>query len=117
AIRTPARVAMLWHAGSQTGLGFAFGLHGALDQTGAILGPMIVAAAFYLKSGYQTGFAILAIPAVLAMLVLLAARHTYPHPRDLVCRLLLEKKKNHPRRRLRGLGEERVSTKNCADVS
>lgn len=83
AIRTPARDAMLSHAGSQTGLGFAFGLHGALDQTGAILGPMIVAAAFYLKGGYQTGFAILAIPAVLAMLVLLAARHTYPHPRDL----------------------------------
>ena len=44
---------------------------------------MIVAAAFYLKGGYQTGFAILAILAVLAMLVLLAARHTYPHPRDL----------------------------------
>jgi hypothetical protein len=68
AIRTPARDAMLSHAGSQTGLGFAFGLHGALDQTGAILGPMIVAAALYWKGGYQNGFAILAIPAALAML-------------------------------------------------
>jgi hypothetical protein len=83
AIRTPARDAMLSHAGSQTGLGFAFGLHGALDQTGAILGPMIVAAALYWKGGYQNGFAILAIPAVFAMLVLFAARHSYPHPRDL----------------------------------
>ncbi|MGH6852422.1 MAG: MFS transporter, partial [Methylocella sp.] len=35
AIRTPARDAMLSHAGSQTGLGWSFGLHGALDQTGA----------------------------------------------------------------------------------
>ena len=83
AIRTPARDAMLSHAGSQTGLGFAFGLHGALDQTGAIAGPMIVSAALYFKGGYQNGFAILAIPAALAILVLLFARHFYPRPRDL----------------------------------
>src|SRR5664279_1307279 len=83
AIRAPARDAMLSHAGSQTGLGFAFGLHGALDQTGAIPGPMIVSAALYWKGGYQTGFAILAIPALCAMLILAAARHLYPRPRDL----------------------------------
>ena len=83
AIRTPARDAMLSHAGSQTGLGFAFGLHGALDQTGAILGPMIVSASLYWKGGYQNGFVILALPAVFAMLVLFAARHLYPRPRDL----------------------------------
>ncbi len=83
AIRTPARDAMLSHAGSHTGLGWAFGLHGALDQTGAILGPLIVSAALYWDGGYQSGFAILAIPAVCAMLVLLAACHFYPRPRDL----------------------------------
>ncbi len=82
-IRTPARDAMLSHAGSQTGLGFAFGLHGALDQTGAILGPLAVSASLYLKGSYQNGFAILAIPAVFAMLVLFAARHLYPRPHDL----------------------------------
>jgi predicted MFS family arabinose efflux permease len=83
AIRTPARDAMLSHAGSQTGLGWGFGLHGALDQTGAILGPLIVGAALYLNGSYQGAFAILAIPAVLAMMVLFAARHFYPRPRDL----------------------------------
>jgi MFS family permease len=83
AIRTPARDAMLSHAGTQIGLGWGFGLHGALDQTGAILGPLIVGAALYLKGGYQGAFAILAIPAVLAMMVLFAARHFYPRPRDL----------------------------------
>jgi predicted MFS family arabinose efflux permease len=36
-----------------------------------------------LKDGYQGAFAILAIPAVLAMMVLFAARHFYPRPRDL----------------------------------
>jgi MFS family permease len=35
AIRSPARDAMLSHASSQTGLGWGFGLHEALDQTGA----------------------------------------------------------------------------------
>ena len=83
AIRTPARDAMLSHAGSQIGLGWSFGLHGALDQTGAILGPLIVGAALYLKGGYRGAFAILAIPAVVAMMVLFAARHFYPRPRDL----------------------------------
>jgi MFS family permease len=83
AIRSPARDAMLSHAGSQTGLGWGFGLHGALDQTGAILGPLIVGAALHLKGGYQDAFALLAIPAVLAMMVLFAARHFYPRPRDL----------------------------------
>ncbi len=83
AIRTPARDAMLSHAGSQTGLGWGFGLHGALDQTGAILGPLIVSAALFWKGGYQTGFAILAIPAVCAMILLLTARYSYPRPRDL----------------------------------
>jgi len=82
-IRVPARDAMLSHAGSQTGLGWGFGLHGALDQTGAILGPLFVGAALYLKDGYRGAFAILAIPAVLAMMVLFAARHFYPRPRDL----------------------------------
>ena len=33
------------------------GLHGALDQTGGVLGPLIVGAALYLKGGYQGAFA------------------------------------------------------------
>jgi MFS family permease len=83
ALRTPARDAMLAHAGSQTGLGWAFGLHGALDQTGAILGPLLVSAALYSGAGYQSGFLALALPAALTMAVLLCARHFYPHPHDL----------------------------------
>jgi MFS family permease len=83
AIRVPARDAMLSHAGSQTGLGWGFGLHGALDSAGAILGPLIIGAALYSKSGYQNAFAILAIPAVLTMMMLFAARRFYPRPRDL----------------------------------
>ena len=83
AIRTPARDAMLSHATAEMGRGWGFGLHEALDQVGAMLGPLIVATVFYFKGSYQTGFAVLAIPAVLALSVLVAARMLYPTPRDL----------------------------------
>ncbi len=83
AIRTPARDAMLSHATTLTGRGWGFGLHEALDQTGAMTGPLIVAAVLYYKGTYQTGFAILLVPAILALTVLLVARALYPHPREL----------------------------------
>ncbi|MBE7469155.1 MAG: MFS transporter [Anaerolineae bacterium] len=82
-IRTPARDAMLSHATQQIGRGWGFGLHEALDQTGAVLGPLIVAAVLYFQGEYQTGFAILLVPALLALAVLAAARLLYPRPQDL----------------------------------
>lgn len=83
AIRTPARDAMLSHATHQMGRGWGFGLHEALDQTGATLGPLVVAVALYLQEGYRPAFAVLAIPALLSISVLLLARRLYPHPRSL----------------------------------
>lgn len=58
-----------------------------MDQIGAVSGPLIVAAAIYFKNGdpldaYKVGFAILAIPAVIAIGFLLAGRIIYPRPRD-----------------------------------
>jgi MFS family permease len=82
-IRTPARDAMLSHASSQTGLGWGFGLHEALDQTGAILGPLAMSGVLYLKGSYQLAFGLLAVPAVVAFSVVLAARLSYPRPQDL----------------------------------
>jgi MFS family permease len=83
AIRTPARDAMLSHATQQTGRGWGFGLHEALDQVGAILGPLLVSAVLYLRGDYRAGFALLLIPALIALGVLLAARVIYPRPQDL----------------------------------
>lgn len=83
AIRTPARDAMLSHAGHKMGMGWGFGLHEALDQTGAMIGPLLVALVLYFKKGYQFAFAILLIPAVLALITLAVARFLYPHPQDL----------------------------------
>lgn len=90
-IRTPARDAMLSHATSMTGRGFGFGLHEAMDQIGAFLGPFMLS--FILLSrrsidsggigGYRTAFIVLFIPALLVIGVLMAARALYPKPRDL----------------------------------
>lgn len=82
ALRTPARDAMLSHAASHTGLGWGFGLHEALDQAGAVIGPLAVAAILYLDGGYRAGFAALAVPAALSIAVLLFARRSYPRPHD-----------------------------------
>ena len=83
AIRNPSRDAMLSHATHRIGRGWGFGLHEALDQIGAILGPLIVAAVLYFRGGYRMSFAILLGPALMALAVLLAARMLYPRPRDL----------------------------------
>lgn len=83
AIRVPPRDAMLSHAGQTMGMGWVFGLHEAIDQIGAMLGPLIVAAALYYKEGYQFSFAILLVPALIALTILLFARGLYPHPQAL----------------------------------
>lgn len=94
AVRAPSRDAMLSHATSAMGRGWGFGIHEAMDQIGALTGPLIVAAVLFLRgeAGYPPAFAVLAIPAVLALATLLAARYLYPNPRDLeVKRITLER--------------------------
>jgi MFS family permease len=82
-IRVPPRDAMLSYATQYMGHGWGFGLHEALDQLGAVCGPLIVAAVLYFRDGYQTGYALLLAPALLALSVLAAARFLYPRPQDL----------------------------------
>jgi len=81
-IRSPTRDAMLSHAAGHTGLGWGFGLHEAMDQTGAIVGPLLVSAALYLNYGYAAAFAALLVPAVICLGVVLSARVQFPRPRD-----------------------------------
>jgi len=80
AIRSPARDTILSHATMQVGRGFGFGIHEALDQVGAIIGPLIFSLVFYLKWGYREGLSILLLPAILTLLVLTVARRRYPLP-------------------------------------
>jgi MFS family permease len=81
AVRSPARDTMLAQASVDMGHGRAFGLHEALDQSGALLGPLLVAAMVAI-SGYRLGFAVLAVPGVLALLAVTRLRAAAPHPED-----------------------------------
>ncbi|MCE5316236.1 MAG: MFS transporter [Parachlamydia sp.] len=83
AIRNPARDAMISYGAKQVGSGWGFGLHAALDQSGAMLGPLLIALIYAWKESYRLGFACLAMPALLAMGVLYLARRMYPYPRKL----------------------------------
>jgi MFS family permease len=83
AIRVPPRDAILSHAAHQTGQGWGFGIHEALDQIGALLGPIIVSIVLYFKGGYKESFAILLIPALFALITLIIARMLYPNPSNL----------------------------------
>ena len=66
AIRNPSRDAMLAYATTQTGRGFGYGLHEAMDQIGAVLGPLLLSLILYLQrrapgdadeiAGYRLGF-------------------------------------------------------------
>lgn len=76
-IRNPAKDALLSRAGRELGHGYAFGLHEFLDQLGAVTGPLVVAGAVVI-SGYRLGFAVLAVPALLALFFLWRARGLEP---------------------------------------
>lgn len=80
AIRSPARDAILSHATKEVGRGFGFGIHEALDQVGAIVGPLIFSLIFILGGDYHLGFSILWLPALLTLLVLTIARARVPSP-------------------------------------
>lgn len=83
AVRAPARDALLAHASSQVGRGIGFALHEAMDQVGAMAGPVLVTLVLAWKGSYPVAFAFLAVPAALALAALAAARVSYPRPREL----------------------------------
>lgn len=83
AIRTPSRDAMLSFATKEIGRGWGFGLHEALDQIGAILGPLTVSGVLYYQGSYEMSFGMLSIPAICALSVLIFARMLYPRPQEL----------------------------------
>lgn len=82
AVRTPARDMMLAHASAAVGRGKAFGLHEALDSAGGLLGPLMIAAVLALGGSYRLSFALLAVPGVVALVVLTRLRAAVPEPAD-----------------------------------
>jgi MFS family permease len=83
ATRNPPRDVMLSHAAKEMGYGWGFGVHEALDQSGALVGPLVVAAVLALRGEYQVAFAVLLVPALITLSILVVARLTYPRPEEM----------------------------------
>ncbi|MGH3274458.1 MAG: MFS transporter [Streptosporangiaceae bacterium] len=84
ATRNPPRDAMLARAAKQIGYGWGFGVHEALDQLGAMFGPLAVALILALaRHDYRVAFAALAVPAVITVMLIVIARLFNPRPQDL----------------------------------
>jgi MFS family permease len=79
-LRTPPRDVMLSQASKIVGRGWGFGLHEFMDQIGAFLGPLLVALVVAETHHYNRAYALLGIPAGLAILALLRAIKLYPDP-------------------------------------
>jgi MFS family permease len=83
AIRNPPRDVMLSHAAKHMGFGWAFGLHEAMDQAGALVGPLVMSAILSFRGEYRSAFAVLFLPAAITLCLLLIARFIYPRPEEL----------------------------------
>lgn len=82
-LRVPPRDAMLSYATKHTGRGWGFGMHEALDQIGAVTGPLLIAAILFFHGSYQIAFATLLVPAFFALLFLIITRFAYPTPHEM----------------------------------
>ncbi|HEU4567605.1 MAG TPA: MFS transporter [Marmoricola sp.] len=81
AVRSPAKDTLLSHATAVTGRGRGFAVHEALDQVGALLGPLLVAGALAWSGGdYRPAFLVLALPGALTMLLAVGLRWRVPDP-------------------------------------
>ncbi len=80
AVRSPAKTALLAHAAAAVGLGRGFGVYQALDQVGAVAGPLLVAAVIAAAGAIWPAMAVLIIPGAVAMLVLVRIRRTMGDP-------------------------------------
>lgn len=82
-LRGPARDVLLSEATVEVGHGTGFGIHAAMDQTGAVAGPLLMVAVVAKTGHFGPAFLRLGIPAALALLALIVAKAVHPskgHP-------------------------------------
>ena len=80
AVRTPAKTVLLAYAAGAVGRGRGFAVHKLIDQVGAFIGPLLVAAIIAATGTLWPAFAILAVPALVALGLLLWMRSRVPDP-------------------------------------
>jgi MFS family permease len=80
-VRSPAKDTLLSHATAVTGRGRGFAVHEALDQVGALLGPLIVAGVLAATGDdYTPALAVLAVPGAGVLAVVVWLRFQVPTP-------------------------------------
>ncbi|MDR7363523.1 MFS transporter [Nocardioides marmoribigeumensis] len=81
AVRAPAKDTLLSHATAVTGRGRGFAVHEALDQFGALVGPLLVAGMLWLTGDdYGPSLLVLAVPGVGLVALVLWLRRQVPDP-------------------------------------
>lgn len=88
AVRAPAKDTILSMAARRVGTGYGFGLHKIMDQTGAILGPLLMSLilsgtlgnTFRGVASYQQAYAWLAVPFVLVIAAAIFGQTRVPDP-------------------------------------
>lgn len=89
AIRSPARSTLVSYAASTAGVGKSFGLEEALDQIGAVSGPLLTALAIWVARSepapmqYRVAFLVLLLPVIFNLALVLTARSRFPRPETL----------------------------------
>jgi MFS family permease len=81
AVRSPAKDTLLSHATAVTGRGRGFAVHEALDQVGALAGPLLVAGVLAATGNdYRPALLVLAVPGVIAIALVVWLRLAVPRP-------------------------------------
>jgi MFS family permease len=80
AVRSPARDSIISFASKKVGRGLGFAIHEAIDQLGAVLGPLILFFVLFKGWDFRGGFSLLFLPAMLCILFLFFARSESPRP-------------------------------------
>jgi MFS family permease len=86
AVRSPARSTLVSYAANDAGAGTSFGLEEALDQIGAVSGPLLTAFVMWVvrdapvSDRFRIAFAVLLLPVIANVALVLTARRTYPRP-------------------------------------
>lgn len=98
AVRGPARDAMISHASTGVGRGWAYGVQEALSSTGGMLGPIIVMAVLIMGGSYPMGIALLTLPLMVMVVLLVIAFRMNPRPREMEGRCaVLDTRRKLPR--------------------
>jgi MFS family permease len=79
-VRKPTVEAMLSYTTGKHGRGWVYAVNTAMDETGATLGPLLMALVLLLKGSYATGYALLLASSAAALAALVVARIGFPVP-------------------------------------